>query len=534
MGNSTLLNLVLYLPLVSAILVLLVPASKDSLVKSLSLGLMLIGFVLSVPLYTGFDPNDTALQFKTSIPWISSWGISYIIGMDGINILLIMLTTFLGPIVVLSTFSAVEKSVNLFYAMIFMLQFTMLGAFVAQNLFVFYLFWEAMLIPMFFIIGIWGGKRRIYATVKFFLYTALGSIIMLTAVIYLAYINFKQTGTMSYDFVDLYKVSVSPDIQKWLFLAFALSFAIKVPMFPFHTWLPDAHVEAPTAGSVILAGVLLKMGTYGFMRLAMPLFPEAAVAFAPLMKLIAVIGIVYGACLALAQTDIKKLIAYSSISHLGYVMLGLFSFNQLAVEGAILQMVNHGISTGALFLMVGMIYERRHSREIADYGGIASIIPRFAFFFMIVTLSSIALPGTNGFVGEFLILLGAFNDGYSVFKADGGSFELFLSSIAVSGVIIGAFYMLWLVQRFMFGPVVHEKNKELRDLNSREIGVLIPMVVMIFWIGLFPSSFFNKIDKSVTEFLKDYKRVEKSITSTVQHVEGVQNECGKYTLRDAS
>jgi len=378
------------------------------------------------------------------------------------------------------------------------------SAFVALNLFLFYIFWEAMLIPMYFIIGIWGGPRRIYAAVKFFLYTLFGSLLMLVAILYIYFLHMQQFGFYSFDLFDLYRCHLAFGAERLLFLAFGLSFAIKVPMFPFHTWLPDAHVEAPTAGSVILAGVLLKMGTYGFLRFSMPLFPEATAYFYPLIAVLALIGIIYGALVAMVQPDVKKLVAYSSVSHLGFVMLGLAVLNVPGVEGSVLQMVNHGLSTGALFIIVGMIYDRRHTRLISDFGGLSKAMPVYAAFFMIVTLSSIGLPGLNGFVGEFLILLGTF-------KKSAG-----LAVLAASGVILAAVYMLWMFQRAMFGPLDKEENKSLKDLNVREIATLVPIVVMIVWIGIYPQTFLRKMDRSVEGFLR---RAGQVTAPPVQHFE---------------
>jgi len=388
--------------------------------------------------------------------------------------------------------------VKLFYAMVFLIQFAMLGTFVAQDLFLFYLFWEAMLIPMFLIIGIWGGERRIYATVKFFLYTAFGSILMLAAVIYLVWSLWKATGTVSFAFADLYKARLPVDAQQWLLAAFALSFAIKVPMVPFHTWLPDAHVEAPTAGSVILAGVLLKMGTYGFMKLGFPLFPDATRIATPLIAFLSVASIVYGACLALVQTDIKKIIAYSSISHLGYVMLGLVSLDLLGIQGAVVQMVSHGLVAAGLFLMVGMIYERCHTRELAAYGGLAKALPVYSVFFLILTLASVGLPTTSGFTGEFLVLMGAFAAAWRE-SAGGSNYSLWIAGTAVTGVVLGALYMLWFAQRFLFGAE-RVPHGPVGDLNLRERSILVALVAAVFWLGLFPDSAMKRTELAAREY----------------------------------
>jgi len=501
MDNAVMLNLVLYLPLLGIALLITTPDGHEDRMRTTSFGVMLAQFFLTVILYLRFDPSVAGLQFETRLPWIPDWGVYYQIGLDGYNVLLVLLTAFLGPLVVAGAFSAITKDVKLFYAMVFLIQFAMLGTFVAQDLFLFYVFWETMLIPMFLIIGIWGGERRIYATLKFVLYTAFGSILMLAAVIYLVYSLQQTSGVTSFAFADLYRVKLPVDVQSILLAAFALSFAIKVPMVPFHTWLPDAHVEAPTAGSVILAGVLLKMGTYGFMKLGFPLFPDATQAAAPLIMALAVISIVYGACLALVQTDIKKIIAYSSISHLGYVMLGLISLDLLGIQGAVIQMVSHGLTAAGLFLMVGMIYERCHSRELAAYGGLAKILPVYSVFFAILTLASIGLPTTSGFTGEFLVLLGAFRGAWPAYVA-GDSFPLAMSAIAVSGVVLGALYMLWFAQRFLFGlaKAPSTGHGPLVDLNTRERLILAAIVAAVFALGLFPDEPMRKTELAAKHY----------------------------------
>jgi NADH-quinone oxidoreductase subunit M len=495
---AELLNLVLWLPAFGMLAIALVPAQRDDLVRQLSLWLMVLQFVLTAILYVNFDAAAAGLQFETRVAWIESWGVSYQIGLDGMNVLLVLLTAFLGPLVVAGAFSAITKDVKLFYAMVFFIQFAMMGTFVAQDLFLFYVFWETMLIPMFLIIGIWGGERRIYATLKFVLYTAFGSILMLAAVIYLVWSLQSTTGTLSFAFADLYQVKLPVSVQTLLLGAFALSFAIKVPMFPLHTWLPDAHVEAPTAGSVILAGVLLKMGTYGFLKLGFPLFPEATAVYTPLIMALAVVSIVVGACLALVQTDIKKVIAYSSISHLGYVMLGLVSLDLLGIQGAIIQMVSHGLTAAGLFLLVGMVYERCHTRDIAAYGGLAKIMPVYSVFFMVLTLAAIGLPTTSGFTGEFLVLLGAFNAAWPIYQG-GDTFPLAMAVIAVTGVVLGAMYMLWLAQRMLFGTV-KAPHLPLTDLNLREKLILATLVVAVFWLGLFPQDALHKTELAARQY----------------------------------
>jgi NADH-quinone oxidoreductase subunit M len=498
MSEAAMLNWVLFLPVLGIGLLLLTPRPREDLMRGISLGVMVLQFLLTLRLYLLFDAGVSGLQFETRLPWIADWGVYYHVGLDGLNVLLVLLTAFLGPLVVAGAFKAIRQDVKLFYAMVFFIQFAMLGTFIAQDLFLFYVFWETMLIPMFLIIGIWGGERRIYATLKFVLYTAFGSILMLAAVIYLVYSLKTQTGISSFAFTDLYGARLPLPVQKLLLGAFALSFAIKVPIVPLHTWLPDAHVEAPTAGSVILAGVLLKMGTYGFMKLGFPLFPDATAVYTPLVMVLAVVSIIYGACLALVQDDIKKIIAYSSISHLGYVMLGLASLDLLGIQGAIIQMVSHGLTAGGLFLMVGMIYERCHSRDLAAYGGLAKLLPVYSVFFMILTLAAIGLPTTSGFTGEFLVLMGAFNAAWPLHAA-GASWPLVLACSAVLGVVLGALYMLRLAQQFLFGES-RAPHQPLTDLDLREKAILAAIVVAVFALGLFPNSFMHKTELAAREY----------------------------------
>jgi NADH-quinone oxidoreductase subunit M len=483
-----LISLVVFLPLVGAFALLLFPKTAHGAMRTFSLMLTTVVFFLSLKLFSGFE-TTAEMQFVRSIPWFPSLGISYKVGIDGVSLFLVLLVTFLMPISVLSTFEAVKERVKEFYFCMLLLETAMIGAFVSLDLFLFYIFWELMLIPMYFLIGMWGGERRIYATIKFFIFTMVGSLLMLVAILVLVFTYKGQTGELTFELSRLYGVQLAAQTQWLLFLAFALSFAIKVPMFPFHTWLPDAHVEAPTAGSVILAGVLLKMGTYGFFRFAMPLFPEAALRAVPLIVTLAIIGIVYGALVAMVQKDVKKLVAYSSVSHLGFVMLGLFALNTQAVEGAVYQMLNHGLSTGALFLLVGVIYERRHTRLIDSFGGLTKVMPVYAVIFMIVTLSSVGLPPLNGFVGEFLILLGAY-------KANA-----IWAVLAATGVVLGAIYMLWMYQRVFFGPVRHAENEGLKDLNLREIVVFVPILVLIFVMGIYPKPFLSRMEPAVERFV---------------------------------
>ncbi|GDX82163.1 NADH:ubiquinone oxidoreductase subunit M [Deltaproteobacteria bacterium] len=482
-----LLSLVTLLPIALGIVVAAMPQSAS---RMGALVASIVVFVVSIPLWTGFDAAGAEYQFVEDMDWIAQWGVRYHLGIDGVSLCLILLTTAMTPLILLAGFSGVEKNFRGYAALMLVLEGAMIGTFVALDTFLFYVFWELVLLPMYFLIGIWGGERRIYAAVKLFIYTVAGSLFMLVALIGLYYQFHEATGAWSTDLSDLLTLSLTPATQKWMFACLALAFAIKVPMFPVHTWLPDAHVEAPTGGSVVLASVMLKMGTYGFYRFAMPLFPDAVTAYGPFLIALAVIGIVYGALVAMVQDDVKKLVAYSSVSHLGYVMLGLFALNAPGVSGGIYQMLNHGISTGALFLLVGVLYERRHTRRIVDYGGITKVMPKFALIFMIITFSSIGLPGLNGFVGEFMILLGGFQ------------FAPIPTIIAASGVILGATYMLWCFQRMMFGPLQNEANRNLKDLNPRELAYLLPLVVLAFVMGLFPNVFLDRINPSVERFVE--------------------------------
>jgi NADH-quinone oxidoreductase subunit M len=494
--DTHLLSVVTFVPLAWALAGLLIPvgsAGGRSALKGWTLAGSLLTFALSLMLYSRFNPSGDEFQLRELASWIPGLGISYNLGIDGISLWLVLLTTFLTPIVILGSFNAVEQKVRGYYFLLLSLETAMLGAFVSLDAFLFYVFWEMMLIPMYFLIGIWGGKDRIYAAMKFFVYTMVGSLLMLVAIFYLAWQHQVQFGHFSTAVTDLYNLKLAggglTSPQTLLFLAFALAFAIKVPLFPLHTWLPDAHVQAPTAGSVILAGVLLKMGGYGFIRFAFPLFPQAVQELQVAFLTLGAIAIVYGAWVATVQPDMKKLVAYSSVSHMGYVIIGLFSLNAIGVTGSIYQMLNHGVSTGGLFLLVGMIYERRHTREIKEFGGITQVMPWFAIALMIMTLSSVALPGTNGFVGEFLILMGTW-------KANPGA-----AALGALGVIFGAVYMLWFFQRVMFGPLKNEENRHLKDLSGREIAVLVPLILAVFAMGVFPNFFFSKMEPSISRFL---------------------------------
>ena len=490
------LSIVIFLPLLGVIAIVLLRRLGASAVKWIALLISLLTFAISIKLYIDYNATATEglFQLDEKLDWIPGIRASYHIGIDGISLWLVLLTTFLTPICVLAAWNAVEKGLSGFMMSLLALETGMLGVFCSLDLLLFFVFWEAMLIPMYFLIGIWGGERRIYATIKFVLYTMAGSALMLVGILALYFQNDN-----SFDLLTLLAQTSTGEFRfqhaDLLFLAFFLAFAIKVPLFPFHTWLPDAHVEAPTVGSVILAGVLLKMGTYGIIRFCLPLFPYAAAHYTPLIVTLAVIGIIYGALVAMVQPDLKKLVAYSSVSHLGFVVLGLFSQNEAGIQGSVIQMVNHGLSTGALFLLVGMIYERRHSRMIVDFGGLAKKMPIFATIFLIVTLSSIGLPGLNGFVGEFKILLGSFVE---------NAFSRWYVIFATTGVILAAVYMLWMYQRVMFGTP-DSTNESLPDLNPRELVVLLPILLFIVWIGVFPKTFMDPMEKSVNEVVARVK-----------------------------
>ena len=502
--TTHLLTLIIAVPLIGGLLVLFVPNRNEEgarTIQRIGLAVSLVTFALTLLLWSRFDGASAEFQFVELAPWIPAFGIDYHVGVDGISLWLVVLTGFLTPISLLSSWESIEKKTKEFTFFVLALEAFMLGVFVALDLFLFYVFWDAMLIPMYFLIGVWGYDRRIYAAIKFMLYTMAGSVLMLVAILGLAYLHSEATGSYSFDYARLLSMQIAPTTQYWFFLAFAVAFAIKVPLFPFHTWLPDAHVEAPTAGSVILAGVLLKMGTYGLIRFAFPLFPEAAAFFAPYIAVLAVIGIVYGALVAMVQPDMKKLVAYSSVSHLGFVVLGICAMNANGIQGAVYQMVAHGISTGGLFLIVGMLSDRRHTRLISEYGGLKGVIPRLTAVFLIITLSSIGLPSLNGFIGEFLVLLGAFRwePRYAVFAA--------------TGVILSAVYMLWMVQRVYYGEVTNEKNRTLPDLSSREWLVIAPVVAIAIFMGLAPNVFLRPTAASVDKVVERLAPVGNVVSS---------------------
>src|SRR5580700_1177850 len=471
------LSSLIALPIAGAILLAFVRDDEhnETLVRNITLVVSVLVFAETLLLWSRFNAGSAEFQFVERHAWIPVFGISYFVGVDGISLLLLVLTGFLTPLALLGSWESVHRKTRAFCICVLLLESAMMGVFVSLDLFLFYVFWDAMLIPMYFLIGIWGYDRRVYAAVKFILYTMAGSVLMLLAILGLASLNSAATGHYSFDLLTLYDLQVPPNLQFWFFLAFALAFAIKVPLVPFHTWLPDAHVEAPTAGSVILAGVLLKMGTYGFVRFAFPLFPAAAVFFAPVLATLAVVGIIYGALVAMVQPDLKKLVAYSSVSHLGFVVLGIAAMNTQGVEGAVYQMLNHGVSTGGLFLIVGMLSDRRHTRAIAEYGGLKRVVPHLVAAFLIVTLASIGLPGLNGFIGEFLILLGAF------------TWNPRFAALAATGVLLSATYMLWMFQRVNYGPVTNEKNAHLPDLRPREWAVIVPIIAVAILMGVLPN-----------------------------------------------
>jgi NADH-quinone oxidoreductase subunit M len=483
------LSTTLWLPMIAAVIIAFIPRNAAGTIKGLGLLASIATFIVSLGIVAGFQEGVAGYQLVEVKQWIPQWGIRYALGVDGISLWLVLLTTLLTPVVFLSSWNAIHKHPKEYVISFLIMEAAMIGVFLATDLILFYVMFELTLLPMYLVIGVWGGPNRIYAAIKFFLFTISGSLLMLFGIIYIGFAHYHLTGAPSFDIADFYAVAVSPRAQTLLFFAFSLAFAIKVPLFPLHTWLPDAHVEAPTGGSIILAGITLKMGTYGFLRFVLPYFPETSMRFAPLLIALAVIGIIYGALVSWVQPDMKKLVAYSSVSHLGFCVLGIFAMNQAAIEGSILQMVNHGISTGALFLLVGVIYERRHTRMLADYGGIARTMPLYAALFVIAALSSVGLPGLNGFVGEFLILSGSFQSNPRA------------AVIAATGVILAAIYLLWLVQRVFFGPITVEENRAIPDIAWNEIAAMVPLIILMVWIGLYPNPFLRKMEPSVKQLL---------------------------------
>ncbi len=477
------LSVIIFLPILSGLFLFLISRARETLIKGITFLVSIATFAISVSLFNDFDKTTAQMQFMENYPWISSWNINYFIGIDGISILLVLLSTLITILCVLISWYSITDKVKEFYIALLLIEGSMIGVFCSLDLFLFYIFWEAMLIPMYLIIGVWGGPRRIYSAIKFFLYTLVGSVLMLIGIIVL------YLDADTFNLLELIDRSLPYKMQLLLFWSFFAAFAVKVPMFPVHTWLPDAHTEAPTAGSVILAAILIKMGAYGFLRFSLPLFPNASLAMTPVMLTLSIIAIIYGGIICLAQTDLKRLIAYSSVSHMGFVTLGIFSLNVQGIEGGILQMINHGIITGALFLCIGIIYDRTHSRIIQDYGGLSSVLPIYAGFFMVFTLASIGLPGMNGFIGEFLIILGGF------------AANRLAGILAATGIVIGAAYMLWLYQKIFFMNT-SEKVVGLNDMSLREIATLMPLVILVFWIGIFPNTFLSFLHESVVELLK--------------------------------
>jgi NADH-quinone oxidoreductase subunit M len=494
MGNH-LLSWVLFTPLIGAVILLLIPAAKKTAIRLWANVAALAGFFVSLPLALNFDKHANGYQFAERADWIPSLGVHYSIGIDGISLLLVMLTTVIGVVAILSSWRAIDDRVKEYYAMFLLQQTGMIGVFISLDFFMFFVFWEVVLVPMYFIIGVWGGPRKLYAAIKFFLYTLAGGALMLLGILTLYFQHFKQFGYYTFEIADLMRLDLPPVLEQWVFWAFFIGFAIKVPMFPFHTWLPDAHVEAPTAGSVVLASVLLKMGTYGFIRFSLPLLPKASVnvTIVQVLVVLSLIGIIYGALVSLMQQDWKKLVAYSSVSHLGFCTLGIFSLNPNGLAGSVIQQVNHGISTGMLFLGVGIMYERRHTRELKEYGGLGHVMPVYATVFAIAMLSSAGLPLLNGFIGEFTILQGAFEANHV------------WAAFAVLGVILGAAYLLWMYQRTMLGQVTNAKNLHLPDLSWRELATFLPLIAWAVWIGIYPKPYFDVLEKPVTEIVQRVK-----------------------------
>ncbi len=490
--DQHLLSIVLFTPLAGLLVLLFIPAANKNALRLWANFVAAAGFLVSLPLITRFDKSAAGFQLVERAAWVPSLGVQYLVGIDGISLLLVLLTTLVGGLAILSSWSAIEDRVKEYYAMFLLLQTGMIGVFVSLDFFLFFVFWEVVLVPMYFIIAIWGGPRKLYAAIKFFLYTLAGSVLMLLGILTLYFSYYSEFGAYTFEISELMKLNLPLAVQQWVFWSFFVGFAIKVPMFPFHTWLPDAHVEAPTAGSVVLASVLLKMGTYGFLRFSLPLLPKASVdsTIVKVLAILSIIGIIYGALVSLMQQDWKKLVAYSSVSHLGFCTLGIFALNPNGIAGSVIQQINHGISTGMLFLVIGVIYERRHTREIAEYGGLAHVMPKYATVFAIAMFSSAGLPLLNGFIGEFTILQGAFeaNKAWAAF--------------AVTGVILGAAYLLWLFQRTMLGQITNSKNIHLADLRPRELAVFLPLIAWAVWIGVYPKPYFDVLEKPVAQIVE--------------------------------
>jgi len=517
-----LLSSLIWIPIIAALVLALMPGSWVNAIKGIGLFVSAAMFVVSLGLVTGWREGFAGMQFPEELDWIPQWGIRYGLGVDGISLWLVLLTTLLTPVVFLASWNTIHKHPKAYVIAFLIMEAGTVGVFAATDLFLFYVFFELTLLPMYVIIGVWGGKNRIYAAVKFFLFTIAGSLLMLLGIIYLVFQHYHETQLISFTITDLYgtAANLSSYTQALLFFAFALAFAIKVPLFPLHTWLPDAHVEAPTGGSIILAGVMLKMGTYGFLRFVLPFFPEATAKYAGVLIALSVIGIIYGALVAWVQPDMKKLVAYSSVSHLGFCVLGIFALNQTSIEGSILQMVNHGLSTGALFLLVGVVYERRHTRLLADYGGLAETMPVYAVCFVIAMLSSVGLPGLNGFVGEFLILSGSFQTHPTA------------AILSATGVILAAIYLLWLIQRVFYGPITNEENRNVPEIAWNEIGALVPLFVFIVWIGVHPNTFLSRMSPSVQQLLSQvqHEREHKVLQARVGQPPALSGQAGELAI----
>lgn len=503
--ESNILSILIFFPIILSLPVLFFHTENVKLIKFYSLIVSLLTFIISIYLFIDFKPAVSDYQFVEKVQWVKSIRCNYYVGVDGISVLLIVLTTFLIPLCIFASWTTIITRIKEYYFLLLILEGSLIGVFSALDLILFYIFWEFILIPMYFIIGLWGGEDRIYATLKFFIYTMVGSVLLLIGILWLGFTASPIYGVFTSDFVELSKVSAVQPLNKQiiLFILFTIGFLIKVPLFPFHTWLPDAHVQAPTAGSVILAAILLKMGTYGLIRFSLGLFPAAFEYFSSVISILAVIGIIYGALLCIVQTDMKKLIAYSSVSHLGFVVLGIFAVNQEGLQGSVIQMINHGLSTGALFLIVGIIYERRHTKLISEFGGLRKVMPSLAAIFLIVSLSSIGLPGLNGFIGEFLILIGSFTS----FNLNNNIYAI----IASVGIILSAVYLLWLYQRVMLGPIVKEENKSLKDLSKLEFLSLIPILIFVFWIGIYPNTFLKVSEASVKKLVENFESAKSRI-----------------------